>query len=189
MVANSYPKELCPRRAARIPGLRFMGRGTGRAVFTIADDAGAVLKVARNAMGRAQNEVEARTFDPEFTTTVLDHAENYDWILSERVIPMCRLAFSEHGIRKPDDLYAGICSMAHRSGNSQLPPAFARFDAFFTRNPAIMPHDAGSFSSWGLRDGIPVLLDHGFTFPMNWAREKFNSGLGGDPLKFPCLAA
>jgi len=136
-------------------------------------------------MGRAQNEVEARTFDPEFTTTVLDHAENYDWILSERVTPMCRLAFFERGIRKPNDLYTGICSMAHGSGNSQLPPVFARFEAFFMRNPAIMTYDAGRFSSWGLRDGIPILLDHGFTFPMNWAREKFNTGAGGDPLEFP----
>lgn len=175
-------------KAGRLPGLKRIGSGLGRVVYGFSSTPAFALKVARHGLGKAQNEVEFRTADPEYTTSVFAHAEDWDWILVERVQGLKMADFRSFGIAEAADLFWLVLQLGHPGAREKLdrcdgvPPAIARFVPFMDRWPAIMPDDMGKPTSWGKRDGKPILLDWGFTHRMNRARKEFEAGVGGDPL-------
>ena len=170
--------------AVRKLGGRQIGRGTGRRVFSFDNAPHVVLKLARDLLGRAQNEVEARTAGPD-TASVHAHAFDYHWIISERVEPLTRAQLLGYGLT-PRDLEGVAYSMLDEHGlarvETEQPPFFKAAISLLRRHPQIMPYEFGRVDSWGLRDGTPIILDHGFTYAIQWHRKAFSEGIGGDPM-------
>ncbi len=173
------------RAAARLPGASIIGRGTGRTVFALESHPGCVLKIASNAMGKAQNEVEARTVDPDFTARLLEQAADYSWILAERLTPLTKDALRTLGVGSPQALESKVLSLFFGSNPDmvELPAEITRVRHYFSRWPQLMPHDICRMSSWGFRAGSLRLLDYGYTYHMNRSRDEFEAGAGGDPLR------
>lgn len=179
--------------AARKKGLRLIGVGSSRIVFSLGDDK--VVKLARNERGVEQNKLEATAGrDPhvhKILASVLDMSDEYAWLVSDAVRPLedGDGATAEKIIGIPwssvRDL-VGVGTSAsdeatevetQKTGVSQKKqaPGKARgclvgdgfleaLDDFLGRYSDMLPGDIVKLSSWGVsKNGCLVLLDYGIT--------------------------
>lgn len=158
-------------KAAR-KNFKYLSAGSSRLVLLT--DEGSVIKMAKNKKGISQNRAEA---NPKMKSVhinkVLSKANNFSWIevnylekiTSEKFNEITGLNFkdfsaaigyalqdvSEESIKKPSDFKKiesnGFFQEIVRLGK--------KFD--------LMPGDIARISSWGEKDGIPILIDAGLT--------------------------
>lgn len=90
--------------------LPFLNKGSARSVFALDDIT--VLKVARNRAGLAQNKAEAGlSSNPRggnFVVKVYEHAPDFSWLKSEKVIPLTSSDQFEALAGIPFDIYVNL---------------------------------------------------------------------------------
>ena len=160
-----------------------IGSGSGRIVYDI--DGQKVLKLAKNAKGIAQNEVEAGAGyyrdTQDIVTIVFDSAENDEWLISEKAKKVNEKRIVQlTGIPSLTALYSYLKNFYDenhgRRSFMHIEPEvkeqlneneFAQDLMNFIGNYNQSPGDYGRPSTYGevLRDGQPtiVLTDYGFT--------------------------
>lgn len=135
-----------------------VGQGSGRRVFALND--GFVLKVARNKKGIAQNRLEwqvCQDGEPrEFLAQVVAAHPAGHWIIQERVSPLDLDQF-EDWLRHD----AGNFFFCLRFGSHTWKNAFFLKLTRFIERFDMDPFDISEESSWGMRNGKPVICDFG----------------------------
>lgn len=66
--------------------LKLLDSGRTRWVYTI--NTKRVLKLAKNSDGVVGNQAEVKYSGEKFAPKVIDHSENFDWVIAERVTPV-----------------------------------------------------------------------------------------------------
>lgn len=153
--------------------LEHLSSGSSRIVYKASD--GTIIKMAKNDKGIAQNKAEANPkMKSKFLNEIISHAKNYAWIQThflEKIHvrefkEMTGLDFNEFG----DSIRYGLKGV---SGNTdkEKPKSFdkvSKSDIYKEMDRIgekfkLMPGDLARISSWGTKDGRPVLIDAGLT--------------------------
>lgn len=153
--------------------LKHLSSGSSRIVYLTPDKT--VLKLAKNDRGLAQNKVESNPkMKSKYLNKILGHAKNNAWIevdyldkiTTKDFEEMTGLDFDEFG----ESLRYGLKSV---SGNSDKdkPENFDKIEKTkiykemkdLGKKWKLMPGDLARISSWGTKDGKPVLIDAGLT--------------------------
>jgi len=152
--------------------LKHLSSGSSRLVYLTPNDT--ILKLAKNDRGIAQNKVESNPkMKSKYLNRILDKASNNAWIetcflkkiTAKQFKKMTEIDFDdfgkaiEYGLRdvskdkddKPDnfddvsksDIYKGLVEVGKKF--------------------KLMPGDMARISSWGTKDGVPILIDAGLT--------------------------
>lgn len=190
MVAEAYPTNFSMEEFNSIKSyrgkikyaaerLRRLGAGSSRIVYQI--DKTKVLKLAKNAKGLAQNEVETDGYlaNMDITAEVFDYDNKHDepyWIEMELAIPLNRnkKKFEELAGISENKLFQILMFASNNHGS--LPPGIEdepygelimEIVDMAMNMDMPLPGDFARTSSWGVvfRDGKPklVLIDFGFT--------------------------
>jgi len=153
--------------------LKHLSSGSSRIVYLTPNKT--VLKLAKNDKGIAQNKVEANSkMKSKYLNNVIRKAQNYAWIevaylekITEKQFKkMTGLDFndfgesvkfglksvSKHKYRKKPDNFDAI-------SNSDIYKELVEIGKKFN----LMPGDMARISSWGTKDGRPILIDSGLT--------------------------
>jgi hypothetical protein len=153
--------------------LEHLSSGSSRIVYLAPDKT--VIKVAKNDKGIAQNKAEA---NPEMKASclnkIISHADNHAWIQKHRLDKITTKQFTEMtGLDFNDFGEAIRYGLRKVSGNSDMgkPNNFDKVEksAIYKELKDIgskyhlMPGDLARISSWGVKDGKPVLIDAGLT--------------------------
>jgi hypothetical protein len=153
--------------------LKHLSSGSSRIVYLTPGKT--IIKLAKNDKGIAQNKAEANPqMKSKYTNKVLSCAKNHSWmevpylekITTVEFKKMTGLEFSDFG----DSIRFGLKDV---SGNSdkEKPKNFeeiAKSDIYKEVRDVgekfkLMPGDIARISSWGTKEGHPVLIDTGLT--------------------------
>ena len=153
--------------------LKHLSSGSSRIVYSTDD--GTIIKLAKNDKGIAQNEAEANPkMKSKFLNEIISHAKNHSWIQTHfldkihvrEFKEMTGLDFNEFG----DSIRYGLKDV---SGNTdkEKPKSFdkvSKSDIYkelyrIGEKFKLMPGDLARISSWGTKDGRPILIDAGLT--------------------------
>jgi hypothetical protein len=153
--------------------LKHISSGSSRIVYSTNKDT--IIKMAKNDKGIAQNKAEANPkMKSKYLNDILSHAKNYAWIevgylekISEKEFKkMTGLDFEDFG----DSIRYGLKNV---SGNTdkEKPKNFDQVEKSEIYKELkevgnkfkLMPGDLARISSWGTKDGKPVLIDAGLT--------------------------
>ena len=153
--------------------LKHLSSGSSRIVYKTSD--GTIIKLAKNDKGLAQNKAECNPkMKSKFLNKVIDHAKDYCWmqthyldkITAKEFEKMTGLNFDEFG----DAIGYGLKTI---SGNKdrEKPENFdevSKSEIYreltrIGKQCKLMPGDLSRISSWGTKDGKPVLIDAGLT--------------------------
>ena len=134
-----------------------------------------IVKLAKNDKGLAQNKAEANPkMKSPFLNKILSHAPNYSWIETHYLDKISKpdfkkmtgLEFNDFG----DSIRYGLKNV---SGNTDLekPENFDKVEKSdiykelkrIGKTFKLMPGDLARISSWGTKDGHPILIDAGLT--------------------------
>ncbi len=150
-----------------------LSSGSSRIVFKTKDDT--VIKLAKNDKGIAQNKAESNPkIKSKYVNKVLKNAKNYSWIEVPFLEKMDLDKFKEYTDLDFEEFGEAIrYSLKSVSGNSdkETPENFEEIkkNKFFKeitelgKKFDLMPGDLAKKSSWGYRNGCPVLVDVGLT--------------------------
>jgi hypothetical protein len=133
------------------PSLPFLGKGLGRRVYDLGD--GIVLKWAKRPIGVAQNRAEAkisRSDGSAWLARVLEISPDGRELVMEKVVPV--------------ESMDAVCQFF--SVNRPWLLREVRELRDLVERHSIAWGDLGRAQNWGTRDGVPVLLDYGFTLSM-----------------------
>ncbi len=125
-----------------------LGIGSGRRVYDLGN--GAVLKVARNAKGYAQNQVESvisEMDDSDLFAKVLFISSDNCYLIMEKADPVSD--------------FSDIRSYFHVKTNRGL-FQLGNFQ-YIPHKYNLLPADLCRPVNWGLIHGRPVIIDYGFT--------------------------
>lgn len=153
--------------------LSHLSSGSSRVVYLTPDKT--VVKMAKNDKGLAQNKVEANPkMISKYLNEIIDHARNYSWIethflekISEKEFEkMTGVVFKDFD----DSIGYGLKGISG-STDKEKPDNFKKViksDIYkeiegLGKKFKLMPGDLGRISSWGTKDGEPVLIDAGLT--------------------------
>ena len=153
--------------------LEHLSSGSSRIVYLSPDKT--IIKLAKNDKGVAQNEAESNPkMKSKFLNKIIRHADNHAWIETyflDKINPkdfekMTGLDFDDFG----DSIRYGLKEV---SGNKdrEKPENFDEVEKTeiykeikeIGKKFKLMPGDLARISSWGKKDGKPVLVDAGLT--------------------------
>jgi hypothetical protein len=153
--------------------LKHLSSGSSRIVYLTPSKT--IIKMAKNDKGIAQNKAEA---NPEMTSRflneVISYAPNYSWMQTHYLDKISKHDFEEMTGLKFDDFGESIrYGLKNVSGNTDLekPPNFEKVEKSDIYKELkkvgekfkLMPGDLARISSWGTKDGCPILIDAGLT--------------------------
>lgn len=153
--------------------LKHLSSGSARIVYLTPDKT--VIKLAKNDKGIAQNKAEANPkMKSKFLNQVIKYADNYAWmethyldkITTKEFEEMTHIPFSDF----EEAVRYGLKNVSENTGltkpkkfaevaNSEIYKEMKRVGEKFK----LMPGDLARISSWGAKDGHPVLIDAGLT--------------------------
>lgn len=153
--------------------LKHLSSGSARVVYLTPEKT--IIKMAKNDKGVAQNKAEANPkMKSKHLNKILSHAKNHSWIevcyLDKITVKdfkkMTGLDFNDFG----EAIRYGLKAV---SGNTdkEKPDNFEKIEKSDIYKDLkqvgdkfkLMPGDLARISSWGTKDGIPVLIDAGLT--------------------------
>lgn len=153
--------------------LKHLSSGSSRIVYLTPEKT--IIKMAKNDKGIAQNKAEANPkMKSKFLNEILGHAENYAWIETRYLDKITTKEFTEMTGLEFDDFGKAIrYGLKNVSGNTDRtkPKNFDKVEKTEIYREMreigdqfkLMPGDLARISSWGTRDGKPVLIDAGLT--------------------------
>ncbi len=153
--------------------LKHLSSGSSRLVYLTTDKT--VVKLAKNDKGIAQNKVEANPkMKSKYLNKILSHAEDYAWIETCYLDKITEKDFKEMTDLDFDDFGESISyGLKNISSNSDKdePENFdkvSKSDIYKELKRIgdkfkLLPGDLSRISSWGTREGYPVLVDAGLT--------------------------
>src|SRR5579864_7643872 len=153
--------------------LEHLSSGSSRIVYRSPKDT--IIKLAKNDKGIAQNKAEANPeMKSKYLNEILGHADNYSWIQTHYLDKITVKDFQEMTGLKFDDFGDSIrYGLKDVSGNTDLskPKNFDKVkesDIYkeihrIGEKFKLMPGDLARISSWGTKDGRPILIDAGLT--------------------------
>lgn len=153
--------------------LKHLSSGSSRIVYLTPEKT--IIKLAKNDKGIAQNEAESNPkMKSKYLNQIISYAKNHAWlethyldkITEKEFEQMTGLAFEDFG----DSLRYGLKDV---SGNKEAekPENFdkvSKSDIYkelvdIGERFKLLPGDLARISSWGTKDGRPVLIDAGLT--------------------------
>ena len=153
--------------------LRHLSSGSARIVYLTPEKT--VVKLAKNDKGLAQNKAECNPkMKSKFLNPVIKHASNYAWMETHYLDKITGKQFEEMtGIPFSDfdeAIRFGLKNVSENTGltkpknfdqvkNSEIYKEMKRIGEQFK----LLPGDLARISSWGTKDGRPVLIDAGLT--------------------------
>jgi len=153
--------------------LERLSSGSSRLVYLTPEKT--VLKLAKNDKGLAQNKAEANPkMKSKYLNKVLGCAKNYSWMETQYLDKINEKEFEEMTGLKFEDFDEAISyGLQNVSGNTgkEKPENFdevSKSDIYkelkgIGQQFKLMPGDMGRISSWGVKDGNPILIDAGLT--------------------------
>lgn len=153
--------------------LKHLSSGSSRIVYLTPGQT--IVKLAKNDKGIAQNKAEANPkMKSKFLNKILNHAKNFAWIEVNYLEKITEKEFEEMTGLNFDDFGESIrFGLRDVSGNTdkEKPENFeevTKSDIYkelkdIGEKFKLMPGDLARISSWGERDGVPVLIDAGLT--------------------------
>jgi hypothetical protein len=153
--------------------LKHLSSGSSRIVYLTPGKT--ILKLAKNDKGIAQNKAEANPqMKSKYLNTVLSCAKNHAWMETHYLEKITEKEFEEMTHLKFEDFGNAIrYGLKNVSGNTdkEKPENFdkvAKSDIYKELRDVgekfkLMPGDLARISSWGTKDGRPVLIDAGLT--------------------------
>lgn len=152
---------------------KHLSSGSSRIVYLTPDKT--VVKLAKNDKGIAQNKAEANPkLKSKYVNKIIKHADNFAWIETHFLKKITAKQFEKATGIDFDDF--GECiryGLKNVSGNTDKdkPESFDEVSKndFYKEIKELgdefklMPGDLAKESSWGLKDGNPVLIDTGLT--------------------------
>jgi hypothetical protein len=153
--------------------LKHLSSGSSRIVYKAHD--GTIIKMAKNDKGIAQNKAEANPkMTSKFLNEILGHAKNYSWIQTHFLEKISVKDFKEMTGLDFDDFGDSIrYGLKDVSGNTdkEKPESFGKVSKSKIYKELhdvgekfkLMPGDLARISSWGTKDGRPILIDAGLT--------------------------
>ena len=153
--------------------LKHLSSGSSRIVYLTPEKT--IVKMAKNDKGIAQNKAEANPkMRSKFLNEILGHAENYSWIETHYLDKISTKDFEKMTGLKFDDFGDSVrYALKNVSGNSDLekPSCFEKVEKSDIYKEVkkvgqefkLMPGDLARISSWGTKDGRPILIDAGLT--------------------------
>lgn len=153
--------------------LKHLSSGSSRIVYKASD--GTIIKLAKNDKGLAQNEAESNPkMKSKFLNKVIDYSKNYAWMQThflEKIKvgdfkEMTGLDFNDFG----DSISYGLKNISGNSDKNK-PESFdevSKSEIYkemekIGKKFKLMPGDLSRISSWGTKDGQPILIDAGLT--------------------------
>jgi len=153
--------------------LKHLSSGSSRIVYLTPDDT--IIKLAKNEKGIAQNKAECNPkMKSKFLNKVIGHAKDYSWMRTEYLEKITAKEFEKMTGLNFDDFSEAISyGLKNVSGNTdrEKPENFAKVEKSEIYKELkkigdefeLMPGDLGRISSWGTREGRPILIDAGLT--------------------------
>lgn len=153
--------------------LKHLSSGSSRIVYLSPDKN--ILKMAKNDRGIAQNKVEANPeMKSKYLNEVIGHAPNYSWIETHYLDKISKPEFEDMTGLRFDDFGDSIrYALKNVSGNTDLekPSNFAKVEKSeiykelerIGQKFQLMAGDLARISSWGTKDGRPILIDSGLS--------------------------
>lgn len=153
--------------------LKHLSSGSSRIVYETPDHT--IVKMAKNAKGLAQNKAECNPeMKSKYLNEVIDHAENDSWMETHYLEKITEKDFEEMTGLDFDDFGEAIrYGLKNVSGNSdaEKPENFDKVEKSeiyremkkIGERFKLMPGDLARISSWGTKDGRPILIDAGLT--------------------------
>ena len=152
--------------------LKHLSSGSARIVYKAPD--GTIIKLAKNDKGIAQNKAEANPkMKSKFLNEIIDYSKNYAWIQTHFLKKIKVGDFKEMtGLDFNDFGYNISYGLKTVSGNTDDKPSsfdeVSKSDIYkemcrIGKKFKIMPGDIVRISSWGTKDGDPILIDAGLT--------------------------
>lgn len=166
-------KNFSSRKEYAENNLKHLSSGSSRIVYLTPDKT--ILKLAKNDKGIAQNQAESNPkMKSKYLNETIKHAKNYVWMEThflDKITPkdfeqMTDLKFDDFG----DAIRYGLKDISGNSDQekpdhfdevekSEIYKEMKRIGSQFK----LMPGDLARISSWGTKDGRPVLIDAGLT--------------------------
>lgn len=153
--------------------LEHLSSGSARVVYLTPDKT--VVKLAKNDKGIAQNKAEANPeMKSKFLNEVIKHADNYAWMETHYLEKITGKEFEEMtGIPFADfdeAIRFGLKNVSENTGlkkpekfdevaKSEIYKEMKRIGEKFK----LLPGDLARISSWGAKNGKPMLIDAGLT--------------------------
>lgn len=153
--------------------LEHLSSGSSRIVYLTPEKT--IIKMAKNDKGIAQNKAECNPdMKSKFINQVINHAKNYAWMQTHRLEKITEKEFEEMTGLNFDDFGESIrYGLKNVSENSEAkkPKNFDKVEKSeiyremkkIGERFKLMPGDLARISSWGTKDGRPVLIDAGLT--------------------------
>ena len=153
--------------------LEHLSSGSSRIVYLSPKKT--IIKMAKNDKGMAQNKAEANPkMKSKYLNEILGHTPNYSCIETHYLDKITTKEFEKMTGLKFDDFGEAIrYGLKNVSGNSDLekPENFDKVEKSEIYKEMkrigeafkLMPGDLARTSSWGTKDGRPVLIDAGLT--------------------------
>ncbi len=153
--------------------LERLSSGSSRVVFLTDDDT--IIKLAKNDKGIAQNEAECNPkMKSKYINKVISHAKDFSWMQTYYLDKITAKEFEKMTDISFEDFGRAIrYGLKAVSGNTdkEKPKNFDKVEKTEIYKQVkevgakfkLMPGDLARISSWGTRDGIPVLIDAGLT--------------------------
>lgn len=153
--------------------LKHLSSGSSRIVYLTSGKT--IIKLAKNDKGIAQNKAEANPgMKSKYTNKILSDAQNNSWIEVPYLEKITTTEFKKMTGLEFDDFGESIrFGLKDVSGNSdqEKPKNFeevAKSDIYKEVRDVgekfkLMPGDIARISSWGTKEGHPVLIDTGLT--------------------------
>lgn len=153
--------------------LKHLSSGSSRLVYETPDKT--ILKLAKNDKGIAQNKAESNPkMKSKFLNEVLDYAKDYSWMETHYLDKITTKQFEKMTGLKFDDFGEAIrYGLKNVSGNTdkEKPKNLDKVEKCEIYKEMkkigdqfkLMPGDLARISSWGTKDGRPILIDAGLT--------------------------
>ncbi len=153
--------------------LKHLSSGSSRIVYLTPSQT--IVKLAKNDKGIAQNKAEANPeMKSKYLNKILSCAKNYAWCEVPFLDKITEKEFEEMTGLKFDDFGDSIrYGLKEVSGNTdkEKPESFekvSKSDIYKEMKDIgekfkLLPGDMARISSWGVKDGRPVLIDAGLT--------------------------
>jgi hypothetical protein len=153
--------------------LEHLSSGSSRIVYLSPNKT--IIKMAKNDRGIAQNKAEANPkMVSKYLNKIISYAPNYSWIETHYLDKITTKDFLKMTSLNFDDFGEAIrYGLKNVSGNSHLekPENFEKVEKSDIYKEVrkvgeqfkLMPGDLARISSWGTKDGRPVLIDAGLT--------------------------
>jgi hypothetical protein len=153
--------------------LKHLSSGSSRIVYETPQKT--ILKLAKNDKGIAQNKAEANPkMKSKFLNEVISHAKDYAWMETHYLDKITTKQFEEMTGLNFDDFGESIrYGLKNVSGNTdkEKPENFDKVEKSEIYKELkkvgdqfkLMPGDLARISSWGTKDGRPILIDAGLT--------------------------